>query len=136
MVVNYDIPDDMDSFIHRVGRTGRIGRDGQAWSLVSKNDSSQLSKIIATYGLNIEESVVPKLAKNIDRDLIQYKDDYMESADVFGFVPITITSDGDVNFSSRKISQWLTEKMNCNELAIGQIKFNDSNTIINIHIDR
>ncbi len=133
MVVNYDIPDDMDSFIHRVGRTGRIGRDGQAWSLVSKNDSSQLSKIIATYGLNIEESVVPKLAKNIDRDLIQYKDDYMESADVFGFVPITITSDGDVNFSSRKISQWLTEKMNCNELAIGQIKFNDSNTTINIH---
>ena len=27
-VVNYDIPDDMDSFIHRVGRTGRIGRKG------------------------------------------------------------------------------------------------------------
>ena len=36
LVVNYDIPDDMDSFIHRIGRTGRIGREGQAWSLVSK----------------------------------------------------------------------------------------------------
>ena len=33
-VVNYDIPDDMDSFVHRIGRTGRIGRAGQAWSLV------------------------------------------------------------------------------------------------------
>ena len=29
MVVNYDVPDDMDSFIHRIGRTGRIGREGQ-----------------------------------------------------------------------------------------------------------
>ena len=46
LVVNYDIPDDMDSFIHRIGRTGRIGREGQAWSLVSKNDSGQLAKII------------------------------------------------------------------------------------------
>ena len=53
LVVNYDIPDDMDSFIHRIGRTGRIGREGQAWSLVSKNDSGQLAKIIATYGLDI-----------------------------------------------------------------------------------
>ena len=43
LVVNYDIPDDMDSFIHRIGRTGRIGREGQAWSLVSKNDSGQLA---------------------------------------------------------------------------------------------
>ena len=29
LVVNYDIPDDVDSFIHRIGRTGRIGRE---WS--------------------------------------------------------------------------------------------------------
>ena len=34
-VVNYDLPDDTESYVHRIGRTGRMGRSGQAWSLVS-----------------------------------------------------------------------------------------------------
>ncbi|MCH2644417.1 MAG: DEAD/DEAH box helicase [Candidatus Poseidoniaceae archaeon] len=36
LVINYDVPSDIDSFIHRIGRTGRIGRHGAAWSLVSR----------------------------------------------------------------------------------------------------
>ena len=82
-VVNYDIPDDMDSFIHRVGRTGRIGRKGQAWSLVSKSDSGQLAKIVATYGLTISQVDVPELPKGVDNDRINYKDDFMEISGCF-----------------------------------------------------
>ena len=39
-VINYDVPDDVDSYIHRIGRTGRIGRDGEAWTLVSRDDAT------------------------------------------------------------------------------------------------
>ena len=46
LVINYDLPVDLDSFVHRVGRTGRIGRKGEAWSLVSRDDAPQLSKIM------------------------------------------------------------------------------------------
>ena len=66
LVVNYDIPNDMDSFIHRIGRTGRIGRSGQAWSLVSRDDEPQLSKIMATYGLDIVPSDAPELPEGVD----------------------------------------------------------------------
>ena len=34
-VINYDIPNSVDDYIHRIGRTGRAGRDGEALSFVS-----------------------------------------------------------------------------------------------------
>ena len=132
-VVNYDIPDDMDSFIHRVGRTGRIGRKGQAWSLVSKSDSGQLAKIVATYGLTISQVDVPKLPEGVDNDRINYKDDFMEIADVFGFVPVKLTSSQVLKTSGRAISQWLASKMSCDELAIGQIEFLGEIIVVNVH---
>ena len=133
LVVNYDVPDDMDSFIHRIGRTGRIGREGQVWSLVSKNDTGQLSRIIATYGLDIEQIGVPNLPTGVDKDIIAYKDDFMESADVFGFVPIRLTLDEHIDLSSRVIANWFAEKMRCDELAIGDIQFEPDAIVVNIH---
>ncbi|PVG04309.1 DEAD-domain-containing protein [Serendipita vermifera] len=37
-VVNYDIPVDIRKYVHRVGRTARAGREGDAWSLVEKQE--------------------------------------------------------------------------------------------------
>ncbi|MFP3416207.1 C-terminal helicase domain-containing protein, partial [Bacillus sp. SIMBA_074] len=34
-VINYDLPNDVESYIHRVGRTGRAGQKGKAISLIS-----------------------------------------------------------------------------------------------------
>jgi ATP-dependent RNA helicase DDX51/DBP6 len=39
-VVNYDIPVDIRKYVHRVGRTARAGREGDAWSLVEKQEVS------------------------------------------------------------------------------------------------
>ncbi len=44
-VVNYDLPDDADEYIHRIGRTGRAGANGEAVSLVSKDDFKRLCAI-------------------------------------------------------------------------------------------
>lgn len=44
-VVNYDLPDDADEYIHRIGRTGRAGASGEAISLVSKDDFKRLCAI-------------------------------------------------------------------------------------------
>ena len=61
MVINYDVPDDVDSYVHRIGRTGRIGRKGEAWVLVGRDDVPQLSKIIATHSLQVTEVEAPEL---------------------------------------------------------------------------
>lgn len=136
LVVNYDIPSDMDSFIHRIGRTGRIGRKGASWCLVSKDDSAQLSRIIATYGLDITKSSVPELPNNVEKDAIQYKDDFQEKADVFGFVTLSVSIDSSEQFSARKISNWISQTINCDELAIGKVQQTGDSLNVDLHFSK
>lgn len=44
-VINYDLPDDPDLYVHRIGRTARAGRQGVAWSLVTPDQGELLTKI-------------------------------------------------------------------------------------------
>ena len=44
-VVNFELPDVPEDYVHRIGRTGRAGADGQALSLVSDDESKQLKQI-------------------------------------------------------------------------------------------
>src|SRR5690606_38542448 len=45
LVINFDLPDDAENYIHRIGRTGRAGAKGHAISLVSDRDVMALSRI-------------------------------------------------------------------------------------------
>lgn len=53
-VVNYDLPDQADDYIHRIGRTGRAGAEGEAVSLVSKDNFRNLCAIESRLGYIIE----------------------------------------------------------------------------------
>lgn len=44
-VVNYDIPEDPEAYVHRIGRTGRIGKDGKAFTLVTPEQGRILTTI-------------------------------------------------------------------------------------------
>ena len=50
LVVNYDLPEMVESYVHRIGRTGRAGRDGEALSICSVADQEKLSAILAHVG--------------------------------------------------------------------------------------
>lgn len=65
-VVNYDLPQVSEDYIHRIGRTGRAGNSGLAISLICNDDLPQLKKI-------------EKLLKT---DLVEFE--------AFGFVPVKI----------------------------------------------
>ena len=136
LVVNYDLPADLDSFIHRVGRTGRIGRKGEAWSLVSRDDAPQLSKIMATYGLDIVSTEVPELPSDVDRDPVNRQDDFGETADVFGFVTIKLNIAQSDAGSSRTVAQWFQNSLRCDEMAIGDVHFDSESTFISIHTSK
>jgi ATP-dependent RNA helicase DeaD len=133
LVVNYDIPNDMDSFIHRIGRTGRIGRSGEAWSLVSRDDEPQLSRIMATYGLDIKPSEAPELPDGVEKDPVRRQEDFGETADVFGFVKIRLSLTPDQAGSPLKVASWFLENIKCNELAIGEIRFEEDSTVVSLH---
>lgn len=44
-IINFDIPMDCDDYVHRVGRTGRMGRDGIAFTFVTPDEGPQLTAI-------------------------------------------------------------------------------------------
>ncbi len=44
-IINFDLPQDCDDYVHRVGRTGRMGREGIAFSFVTKDEGAQLTDI-------------------------------------------------------------------------------------------
>ncbi|TCT23580.1 ATP-dependent RNA helicase DbpA [Thermomonas haemolytica] len=44
-VVNYELPTDIDTYLHRIGRTGRAGRDGLALSLVAEKERGRVALI-------------------------------------------------------------------------------------------
>lgn len=44
-IINFDMPTDCDDYVHRVGRTGRMGRDGIAFTFVAEGEGPQLTAI-------------------------------------------------------------------------------------------
>ncbi len=44
-IVNYDIPQFCDDYVHRVGRTGRMGREGVAFTFVTPEEGNELTRI-------------------------------------------------------------------------------------------
>jgi ATP-dependent RNA helicase RhlE len=53
-VINYDIPDTPDAYIHRIGRTGRAERTGEAFTLVTPEDGLQVRAIERAVGATLE----------------------------------------------------------------------------------
>ena len=55
LVINYDLPNNKENYIHRIGRSGRFGRKGVAINLVTTNDRDDLRELEAFYGTSIDE---------------------------------------------------------------------------------
>jgi len=53
LVINYDIPEDCEDYVHRIGRTARVGRDGKAISLVCEDYVHALDSIERYLGMKI-----------------------------------------------------------------------------------
>lgn len=66
-VVNYDIPWDVEQYIHRIGRTGRAGRAGDAITLVEGRERRQLEFIERAIGAKIKPARVPTAADIVAR---------------------------------------------------------------------
>merc|ERR1711981_74328 len=58
-VINYDIPHDTESYVHRIGRTGRAGREGEAIVFVRAREKRMLRDIEKATRQPIEEMSLP-----------------------------------------------------------------------------
>lgn len=60
-VFNYHLPFDSESYVHRIGRTGRAGKEGSAVSIVTPHEFRMLQKIEKNIGTKLEGKIVPDI---------------------------------------------------------------------------
>lgn len=53
LVINYDLPEIIENYIHRIGRSGRFGRKGVAINFITKADLAKLREIEKFYSIKI-----------------------------------------------------------------------------------
>lgn len=62
LVINYDLPDDAENYVHRIGRTGRAGKEGHSVTLATPTQSHDIKKIETLIKTVIPRSMHPKFA--------------------------------------------------------------------------
>lgn len=58
-IINYDIPQFCDDYVHRVGRTGRMGREGIAFTFVTPEEGNELTRIEMRINLLLKRDEIP-----------------------------------------------------------------------------
>ncbi len=123
MVINYDMPQDEEYYVHRIGRTARAGRDGAAFSFVSGREIYKLKDIQKYTKTKIERRDLPTL-----KDI---KEQYTDT--ILGKIREGIDSD-DPNTHSALIDTLLQEEYNSFDIASALLKmYLEENKMIENH---
>ncbi len=64
-VVNYDLPQEPENFVHRIGRTGRAGARGASWTFVTPLEVSDMRKYERNLGIQVQFRELPPLRRPI-----------------------------------------------------------------------
>jgi ATP-dependent RNA helicase DDX51/DBP6 len=73
-VVNYDIPSSVTSYVHRVGRTARAGKTGEAWTLVTDTEARWFWRAIA------KGNEINRARRTVDRVRLSEADELLKEA--------------------------------------------------------
>ncbi len=71
IVINFDLPDGLEDYVHRIGRTGRAGKSGKAISFVMPPEKADIRKIESLIRKNLPISVLPKLPPEREKPAFQ-----------------------------------------------------------------
>ncbi len=80
-VINYDIPYDVEAYVHRIGRTGRAGREGDAILFAANRERRLLRAIERATGQSIEKMELPSAEQVTDKRIDRFKQRISETLD-------------------------------------------------------
>lgn len=91
MVFNYDMPQDMEYYVHRIGRTGRAGRKGRAVSLITPREKYKIDSLEDYCNTRIKKKEMPTAASALTVKAYKHVSDamdYCKDKDLIPFMKI------------------------------------------------
>ncbi|MGB5036094.1 MAG: DEAD/DEAH box helicase, partial [Blastocatellia bacterium] len=105
-VINFDVPHDVESYVHRIGRTGRAGREGCAIIFVTPRQGRMIREIERYTGASIAPMKMPTRADIAARRIASFKDRIRKTV-----------AEGDLELYLSLVEDLIDEGMEATELA-------------------
>lgn len=99
-VINYDLPQDTESYVHRIGRTGRANKEGTAYSLVTPKEYMMLKQIEKFTNSKIKRKDIPTVDEIFEakyRHIVKDVSETLEDDDYKKFISVATQLDDDYN---------------------------------------
>jgi ATP-dependent RNA helicase DeaD len=129
-VVNYDIPENPEDYVHRIGRTARAGKSGKAITFVTKEEQ-HLVRAIESFGrTKIQLDEVPESS---GRDTVKRQLDFDEYADHFGMVPFRINLGKADGIDMVSLIRFIERKTGIYEHLVGKVVIGETTSSVDIH---
>ena len=129
LVVNYDIPEDPESYVHRIGRTSRMGRKGKAVTFVTSNELHFLEAIERWANTRIDLEQLPKPTRD---DRVRYITDYDELSNRYGMVSFELDVGTDDGVRVLDVLELVRRQTRLPENLIGHIDVGDKRSVVEI----
>ena len=133
-VINYDMPDDVDTYIHRIGRTGRAGKEGVAISFITTEEEYLIREFELRTEMSIEKREVPE-AEEGSKDTIRRVVDYDQISDVYGMVRFEINLGKDDGVGKVSLADHIIRAARIRDFAIGKIEIGPKSSVVEVHKD-
>ena len=146
-VVNYDIPQDPESYVHRIGRTGRAGREGKAILFVAPRERRMLKTIEKITRQPIDPMQLPSSKIINEQRINNFKQritDTLDNQELAIFEELILDYQKEHEIDAFKLSSALalmaqgTEPLLLNEKEINQASFDEKNKnkiSVSVHAD-
>ncbi|XNY99526.1 DEAD/DEAH box helicase [Micrococcus luteus] len=101
LVVNYDVPHDSESYVHRIGRTGRAGRTGDAVLFITPRERYLLRSIEKTTRTPVEEMQLPSIAEVNEARKARFADRITQTLETASVADLEVFRDMVVGYAEK-----------------------------------
>lgn len=129
-VINYDVPDNVDTYVHRIGRTGRAGKEGTAVSFVTSEEDYLIREIVAYTGMEITLRDVPEIE---GKDTVRKVMDYDQISDVFGMIRFEINLGKNDGLGKVGLADLIIRMARVRDASIGRIELGADSSVVEVH---
>lgn len=133
-VINYDMPDDVDTYIHRIGRTGRAGKEGTAIAFVTTEEEHLVREFELRTEMSIEKREVPDQEEG-SKDTIRKVVDYDQISNVYGMVRFEVNLGKNDGLGKVGLAEHIIRSAKIRDFSIGKIQIGSDSSVVEVHKD-